>query len=102
MERFRVTGGSSLHGEVRVEGAKNSALKLMAASLLAAGRTAITNVPDILDVHVMGRLLELAHRVAVSDFPCPGRLQCGYGQSLSFSLPIDHNRANPRGSAIRR
>jgi UDP-N-acetylglucosamine 1-carboxyvinyltransferase len=47
-----------LTGTVYVGGAKNSALKLMAASLLAAGRTVITNVPNILDVHVMGRLLE--------------------------------------------
>jgi UDP-N-acetylglucosamine 1-carboxyvinyltransferase len=43
---------------VRVGGAKNSALKLMAASLLAPGRTTITNLPDILDVDVMARLLE--------------------------------------------
>jgi UDP-N-acetylglucosamine 1-carboxyvinyltransferase len=41
-----------------VGGAKNSALKLMAAALLARGRTTVTNVPDILDVHVMARLLE--------------------------------------------
>ena len=43
---------------MRVRGAKNSVLKLMAAALLAPGRTRITNVPDILDVHVMGQLLE--------------------------------------------
>ncbi len=47
-----------LQGTTHVGGAKNSALKLMAASLLARGRTTITNVPDILDVHVMARLLE--------------------------------------------
>jgi UDP-N-acetylglucosamine 1-carboxyvinyltransferase len=49
---------SPLSGTAHVGGAKNSALKLMAASLLAAGRTTVTNVPDILDVHVMARLLE--------------------------------------------
>ena len=47
-----------LRGTAHVGGAKNSALKLMAAALLARGRTRITNVPDILDVHVMARLLE--------------------------------------------
>jgi UDP-N-acetylglucosamine 1-carboxyvinyltransferase len=61
MEAFRLTtpdgGRQPLHGSVQVRGAKNSALKLMAASLLAPGRTTITNVPDILDVDVMGRLL---------------------------------------------
>ncbi|HZY27872.1 MAG TPA: UDP-N-acetylglucosamine 1-carboxyvinyltransferase [Jiangellaceae bacterium] len=57
MERFRVTGGSSLHGEVRVEGAKNSALKLMAAALLTEGRTALRGVPTITDVDYMAELL---------------------------------------------
>ncbi len=47
-----------LKGTAYVGGAKNSALKLMAAALLACGRTRVTNVPDILDVHVMARLLE--------------------------------------------
>ncbi|MGZ4470509.1 MAG: UDP-N-acetylglucosamine 1-carboxyvinyltransferase [Nocardioidaceae bacterium] len=45
-------------GTVHVGGAKNSALKLMAATLLAPGRSVVRNVPDILDVHVMARLLE--------------------------------------------
>ncbi len=56
-ERFRVIGGSPLRGEVRVPGAKNSVLKLMAASLLAPGQTTITNVPEILDVEIMSDLL---------------------------------------------
>ena len=47
-----------LRGTAYVGGAKNSALKLMAAALLARGRTGSRNVPDILDVHVMARLLE--------------------------------------------
>ncbi len=46
-----------LAGTVYVGGAKNSALKLMAAALLAPGRSVIHNVPDILDVAVMGKLL---------------------------------------------
>ena len=47
-----------LSGTVHVGGAKNSALKLMAAALLAPGRTTVRNVPKILDVDVMGQLLE--------------------------------------------
>ena len=54
---FRVTGGRRLEGEIGVVGAKNSVLKLMAAALLARGRTTITNVPDILDVAIMAELL---------------------------------------------
>ena len=56
-ERFRVVGGTALRGEVTVWGAKNSALKLMAAALLAVGRTRLTNVPAILDVTIMAELL---------------------------------------------
>jgi UDP-N-acetylglucosamine 1-carboxyvinyltransferase len=57
VERFVVTGGARLSGEVHVGGAKNSALKLMAASLLAPGETTITSVPAILDVDIMGEVL---------------------------------------------
>lgn len=57
MERFLVTGGNRLVGEVTVGGAKNSVLKLMAAALLAEGTTTITNCPDILDVPLMGDVL---------------------------------------------
>jgi len=56
-ERFRVVGGASLRGRVTVSGAKNSALKLMAGSLLAVGRTRLTNVPRIVDVTIMAELL---------------------------------------------
>jgi UDP-N-acetylglucosamine 1-carboxyvinyltransferase len=52
-----VVGGTRLVGEVVVDGAKNSALKLMAAALLTTGRTELTNVPAIRDVEVMGELL---------------------------------------------
>ena len=57
MERFRVVGGARLSGTVKVSGAKNSALKLMAATLLAPGKSTITNLPDIADVEYMGELL---------------------------------------------
>ncbi|WP_067702222.1 UDP-N-acetylglucosamine 1-carboxyvinyltransferase [Nocardia jejuensis] len=56
-ERFLVTGGSRLVGEVAVGGAKNSVLKLMAAALLAEGTTTISNCPDILDVPLMAEVL---------------------------------------------
>jgi UDP-N-acetylglucosamine 1-carboxyvinyltransferase len=57
VERFRVHGGARLQGSVRVSGAKNSVLKLLAATLLAQGRTVLHDVPAILDVEEMGRLL---------------------------------------------
>lgn len=63
-----VRGGRKLGGEVRVEGAKNSALKLMAAALLAPGVSRITNVPDISDIAVMAEVLGgLGARVERTD-----------------------------------
>src|SRR5919202_1753925 len=50
MERFFVEGGNRLQGEVEVSGAKNAALKLIAAALLTPGRTTLRNVPRIKDV----------------------------------------------------
>lgn len=58
VDAFRMRGGRPLEGEVVVRGAKNSVLKLMAVALLAEGRTTITNVPDIVDVQIMARLVE--------------------------------------------
>ena len=57
MERLRVVGGARLVGTVHVSGAKNSALKLMAATLLAPGKSTITNLPEIADVEYMAELL---------------------------------------------
>lgn len=58
MEVIKVEGGHPVSGEVTVEGAKNSALKLMAASILAPGVNILHNVPNIADVHVMGKVLK--------------------------------------------
>jgi UDP-N-acetylglucosamine 1-carboxyvinyltransferase len=54
---IRVEGGARLHGEVAVGGAKNSALKLMAAALLATGESVISNVPRITDILIMSEVL---------------------------------------------
>jgi UDP-N-acetylglucosamine 1-carboxyvinyltransferase len=57
MDAILVTGGRALEGTVSVGGAKNSALKLMAASLLTPGVTVLRNVPAISDVEVMAEVL---------------------------------------------
>jgi len=57
VDLFRVFGGARLAGDVAVVGAKNSALKLMAATLLAPGRSVITNVPRITDIAIMEEVL---------------------------------------------
>jgi UDP-N-acetylglucosamine 1-carboxyvinyltransferase len=58
MERFLIEGGARLYGEVEVSGAKNAALKLAAAALLAPGKTVLHNVPSIKDVQTMLAVLE--------------------------------------------
>jgi len=58
MKRFLVEGGTRLNGEIEVSGAKNAALKLAAAALLAPGRTVLHNVPRIEDVNTMLAVLE--------------------------------------------
>ena len=54
-----VRGNNTLTGEVRVSGAKNSALKLMAATILAQGECIIRNVPKISDISVMAEVLQV-------------------------------------------
>ena len=67
-----VRGNGPLSGTVTVPGAKNSVLKLMAATLLTDGTFEITNVPDIADVTIMGDLLA-AIGVQI-ERPSPDRL----------------------------
>ena len=57
LSALRILGPARLSGEVSVTGAKNSALKLMAASLLAPGKSTLHNVPEIKDVEIMSELL---------------------------------------------
>lgn len=53
-----VRGNNRLQGEVVASGAKNSALKLMAAALLGQGESTIRNIPDISDIEVMSEVLQ--------------------------------------------
>lgn len=55
--RLIVGSGTPLCGSVNIQGAKNSALKLMAATLLAEGTHHLSNVPEIVDVEIMSELL---------------------------------------------
>lgn len=57
-EKLKITGGRQLHGEISVQGAKNSALPLMAAALLCEGETVLQNVPQLSDVYAACRILK--------------------------------------------
>ncbi|MEO7448600.1 MAG: UDP-N-acetylglucosamine 1-carboxyvinyltransferase [Humibacillus sp.] len=91
-ERFRVVGGARLEGEVAVVGAKNSALKLMAVALLAAGRTTLTNVPAIADVAIMAELLRRLG-VTVVDDPATGTVVLDVPEELGHRADYELVRA---------
>ncbi len=57
MDEIVITGGNRLRGEVRISGAKNSALPILASTILGGGECVITNVPRVVDVLTMGKLL---------------------------------------------
>jgi len=57
MDRISITGGARLNGEIRISGAKNSAIKLMAASLLTDQPLRLTNMPRLADTRFLGQLL---------------------------------------------
>jgi len=77
-DSFLVRGGTSLAGSVAIGGAKNAALKHMVACLLAPGTHHIENVPRILDVEIMGRVLEHVGAVCTRD-----------GSTLTIEVPED-------------
>jgi UDP-N-acetylglucosamine 1-carboxyvinyltransferase len=57
MDKLKITGGRPLEGQVRISGAKNSALPAMAASLLTADEVLLRNVPLVNDIYTTRRLL---------------------------------------------
>lgn len=88
MDRFKVVGGARLSGTVKVSGAKNSALKLMAAALLAPGKSKITNLPAIADVGYMAELLtRLGCKVEINDKA--GEVTIEVPEELGFRADYD-------------
>jgi len=59
MDKFVINGGNELNGTIRVSGAKNAVLPVMAAALLAEGKSVIRNVPDLRDTRTMAKLLSI-------------------------------------------
>jgi len=57
VDKLLITGGAPLEGEVRISGAKNAALPIMCAALLTEAGLRLSNVPRLMDVRTMGRLL---------------------------------------------
>ncbi len=86
MARFLINGPSRLKGRVKVSGAKNSALKIMAASIMAKGATLLENVPEIDDVYTMIEVL----RKLGADVTFEGnRLTINPQNIASFEAPYE-------------
>jgi UDP-N-acetylglucosamine 1-carboxyvinyltransferase len=86
MEKFIITGGNTLQGNVSVSGAKNAALKLLVAACLTNEKVIIHNVPRILDVFIMLEILQdLGASVAFKEHTVTIHLK----QFAKSSIPLD-------------
>ncbi len=83
--KYRITGGSRLHGRVRISGSKNGADYAMAAALLTASDVVLHNVPDIGDVRQMEEIL--AFLGATVEHPAPHTLRINAADLSRYEVP---------------
>jgi UDP-N-acetylglucosamine 1-carboxyvinyltransferase len=86
-EVFRVAGGRPLEGTVAISGAKNAALKLLAAATLTGERCRFTNVPEIEDVRAMAETLR--DLGVVVDHPAPNTYEVASGDVEWLFVPLE-------------
>ena len=86
-EAFRIEGGRPLRGTVQVSGAKNAALKLLAAAVLTGERCRFENVPEIEDVRVLCEVL--TDLGVVVDHPAPGVYEIAAGDVDWLFVPLE-------------
>jgi UDP-N-acetylglucosamine 1-carboxyvinyltransferase len=86
-EVFVIEGGPALTGTVRISGAKNAALKLLAAATLTGERCRFTNVPEIEDVRVMAETLR--DLGVVVDHPAPNVYEVASGDVEWLFVPLE-------------
>jgi hypothetical protein len=89
LDRIAIIGGARLNGEIPVSGAKNSAIKLMAASILTAEPVRLTNMPRLADTKFLGQLLrQFGMTVTESDGPTASR-PCSTRREITTFAPYD-------------
>jgi UDP-N-acetylglucosamine 1-carboxyvinyltransferase len=86
-EVFRIEGGRALNGTVPISGAKNAALKMLAAATLTGERCRFTNVPEIEDVRVMAETLR--DLGVVVDHPEPNVYEVASGDVEWLFVPLE-------------
>ena len=89
MEKIVVRGGQPIHGKVRISGAKNAVLPIIAASLLAEGESRIHDCPDLADVQISRAVLEsLGAEVSADE----STLIINANEITSFEAPYEYVR----------
>ncbi|MCU0833252.1 MAG: UDP-N-acetylglucosamine 1-carboxyvinyltransferase [Chromatiaceae bacterium] len=86
MDKLLITGGTPLHGDVRIAGAKNAALPILAATLLVDGEVRVTNVPRLRDI---GTTVELLGRMGVRLGREGEQILADARQVTDFSAPYE-------------
>jgi len=87
MEKLVITGGRALGGEVRIAGAKNAALPILAATLLAEGKVTLSNVPHLRDITTTMELLgRMGVRLTVGERMC---IEADASEVTSFFAPYE-------------
>ena len=90
VENFRIQGGARLEGTVHISGAKNAALPILCAALLADGEHVFRNVPDLMDVRTMAKLLRTMGLDAVVKRSAADRDTEGRGSIVEItSRPVN-------------
>ncbi|TAL39875.1 MAG: UDP-N-acetylglucosamine 1-carboxyvinyltransferase [Spirochaetes bacterium] len=88
MDIYKINGGRKLKGEVPVSGAKNAALPIIVASLLAEGETVLTNVPDLMDIKTIIQVIECLGAKTAFD-PARNALTIDVKKICNVELPYD-------------
>ena len=90
MAKITIAGGNPLSGEIRLHGAKNASLPIMASALLTEGKTVLSRVPRLTDIRTLKIILEaLGMRVHWTDH-----------HSLQMEVTTENNCTCPHGPAI--
>ncbi len=87
MDKFIIHGGRKLKGTVSISGAKNAAIALMPATLLASGKYCFSNMPELRDITTMGKLLQM---MGVDVEKAPHALQLNTFRVNKFEAPYEH------------
>ncbi len=90
MDRIAIVGGAKLNGQIPISGAKNSAIKLMTASLLTDEPLRLTNMPRLADTRFLGKLLQrLGAQVVEAEGPDGGETLLTTREIVSGFAPYD-------------